>query len=31
MFITFADRMKSLGFVVMSNGKYQLFVTDIPP
>lgn len=31
MFITLADRMKALGFVVMSNDKYQLFVSDIPP
>lgn len=31
MFVTLADRMNQLGFVAMSNDKYQLFVTDIPP
>lgn len=30
-FMTIADRMRQLGFVVLSNDKYQLFVTDIPP
>jgi hypothetical protein len=31
MFITLSDRLRQLGFVELSKGKYQLYVTDIPP
>jgi hypothetical protein len=31
IFIGVSDRLKDLGFVVMSNGYYQLYVFDLSP